>query len=411
MAGTATPRESVRRRLLVLATTYPRWKDDHEPAFVHELCRRLTASFDVVAVVPDAPGSEPSGLMDGVHVVRYRYAPRRLQTLVNDGGIAANLRRSMWKWLLVPGFIAGQYLAARRVMKQRRVDVIHAHWLIAPGVVARLLARGRLPYVVTSHGGDLFGFRQPLLSRVKRWVAAGASGLTVVSGAMGDEARRLGLPTRRLVTLPMGVDMSRRFCPDETVARSPHELLFVGRLVPKKGLTHLLNAMPAIAEAYPDVRLRIVGFGPEQAALSRQVQLLGLKSRVTFVGPVEPSALPAIYRSAGVFVAPFIRDVTGDQEGLPVALMEAIATGCPFVVGDVAGLADLLGEASPFQVNPCDTKALVAAVLERLRDPAAALKDVARVRDRAVGHVDWTMVAERYATFIEECIESRKSRA
>ena len=73
--------------LLVLASTYPRWKDDHEPGFVHELCKRLAGSFDVVALVPDAPGADPDGLLDGVDVVRYRYAPRWLQTLVNDGGI------------------------------------------------------------------------------------------------------------------------------------------------------------------------------------------------------------------------------------------------------------------------------------------------------------------------------------
>jgi hypothetical protein len=91
-----------RRTLLVLASTYPRWAGDPEPAFVHELCKRLRTAFDVVALVPDAPGADASGPFEGVEVIRYRYAPRSWQTLVNNGGIMTNLRRNRWKLLLVP---------------------------------------------------------------------------------------------------------------------------------------------------------------------------------------------------------------------------------------------------------------------------------------------------------------------
>ena len=73
--------------LLVLASTYPRWADDHEPGFVHELARRLTDRFRVLALVPHSPGSSTRETLDGVEVIRYRYAPGRLETLVNDGGI------------------------------------------------------------------------------------------------------------------------------------------------------------------------------------------------------------------------------------------------------------------------------------------------------------------------------------
>ncbi|HEU0196450.1 MAG TPA: glycosyltransferase, partial [Nevskiaceae bacterium] len=103
--------------------------------------------------MPDAPGAEPSGPLDGVDVIRYRYAPRCLETLVNNGGIAANLRRARWKWTLVPGFFLGQWWAARRVLQSRSVSVIHAHWLLPQGIVARALHRRfGVPYVVTSHG-------------------------------------------------------------------------------------------------------------------------------------------------------------------------------------------------------------------------------------------------------------------
>lgn len=397
---------ATRPRLLVLASTYPRWTGDPEPGFVHELCRRLATRFDVTALVPDAPGADPDGPLDGVRVVRYRYAPRRWQTLVQQGGIASNLRRSPWKWLLVPGFILGQYLAARRLLRRGAFDLVHAHWLIPQGLVAR--AVGRVPYVVTSHGGDLFGLRGRVLAAGKRHIAAGAAGMTVVSSAMRVQAARLGLAPPRLEVLPMGVDLRERFVPDPAIARSPDRLLFVGRLVAKKGVRHLLDALPAIRSRRPGVVLDVVGYGPELEALRAQAQRLGLEPCVNFLGAREQQELPRFYQGASLLVAPFVRDVAGDQEGLPVVLMEAIGCGCPVIAGAVEGIEDLLGAASPeITVRADDTVALATAVLRELDDPAGTAARAARVRAAVADRLDWSRIAAAYAEFLQSCATPR----
>lgn len=396
----------MRPTVLVLASTYPRWANDPEPAFVHELSRRLARDYEVIAVVPDAPGADPSGDLDGVHVVRYRYAPRAWQTLVNDGGIATHLRRSPWKWLLVPGFVLGQYLAARRVLKRHRVAVIHAHWIIPQGWLARWLARPtRIPVLVTSHGGDLFGFRGRLLTKVKRSVAAACSRMTVVSDAMRKEAIRLGLRPPSLTVLPMGVDLQRRYVPDLSVPRSADELLFVGRLVPKKGLPLLLNALPAVLAKRPAASLTIAGFGPERADLEAQASRLGVAHAVRFLGAVPQDRLPDLYRRASLFVAPFVRDESGNQEGLPVVLMEAIGCGCPAIVGDVAGLDDLLGgHAAHVTVNPRDRDALAKAILDALDQPRLALARADAIRSTVTEKVDWDVIAQGYRRELQACM-------
>jgi glycosyltransferase involved in cell wall biosynthesis len=386
---------------LVLASTYPRWAGDPEPGFVHQLCRRLGERFTVIAVVPDAPGADPSGVFEGVHVVRYRYAPRQWQTLVNDGGIAANLKLHRWKWLLVPGFVLGQMIAARRVLRRKRVDVVHAHWLVPQGLVARWLA---LPYLVTSHGGDLFGLRGRLATALKRKVAGSASAMTVVSHAMQAEASSQGIHPSVLAVVPMGVDLRERFTPGDG-QRSSDELLFVGRLVAKKGLRFLLQALPLVIARRPSVRLSIVGFGPEEPALRKQVEQLGLASHVAFEGPVPQERLPVLYRRAALFVAPFVRDSSGDQEGLPVALMEAVGCGCPVIAGEVQGLADLLGEmAAQVCVDPTDSTALANAVLDNLEHADRAQARAATIRSNAMAWVDWQAVAERYGDLLMRSI-------
>ena len=390
------------RRILVLASTYPRWPGDPEPGFVHELCRRLAARFAITALVPDAPGAQ-AGRLDGVEVVRFRYAPRRWQTLVAGGGIVANLRRSRWKWLLVPGFVLAQFLAARRLLHRFRFDAVHAHWLIPQGLVARGLGA---PYVVTSHGGDLFGLRGHLPAALKRAVAAHATGMTVVSTAMRDEVRRLGLAPPRLAVLPMGVDLQRRFVPDPGVAREAGRLLFVGRLVAKKGVRHLIDALPAIRARRPGVVLDVVGYGPEEPALRALAQRLGLDQAIRFLGARPQADLPELYRRAALLVAPFVRDASGDQEGLPVVLLEAVGCGCPVLAGDVPGVADLLGPAAADACVPADRpERLAAGVLRLLEDPALAAASVARIRAHA-DRFDWDRIAAAYGDFIESCVAS-----
>lgn len=399
---------AIRPKLLVLASTYPRWQGDHEPGFVHELSRRLTANFEVIVLTSHAPGARREEIMDGVRVLRYRYAPTWLETLVYGGGIAANLRRSRWKFALIPGFFLAQYACARNLMRQEHIAALHAHWLIPQGMVASWLSRRfGVPFVVTSHGGDLYGLRNGLLTRWKRSVAGVCAAMSVVSNAMRTEVEAQGLRPPRLAVLPMGVDLKSRFVPDAAIERRPDELLFVGRLVPKKGLRHLLNAMPAILTRRPEAVLTVAGFGPEELQLRAHAAALGITPHVKFLGATPQERLPELYRRASVLVAPFVRDGSGDQEGLPVVLMEAIGCGCPIIAGNIAGVEDLLG---PFHqelsIDPANTAQLAAAVLNVLEQPARAPAHVLELRAYIAQFVDWENIAAQYISLVSECIDA-----
>lgn len=382
-------------QLLILASTYPRWPNDHEPSFVHALARRLTDRFDVVAVVPHSPGSKRHEILDGVTVSRYRYAPASMETLVNDGGIAANLRGSPWKWLLLPSFILMQWFEARRLV--RKGSVIHAHWLIPQGLVARMMRR---PTLLTCHGADVFSLRGIAASLAKKVALASAGAVTVVSEAMIDPVARL-LPAIVPEVRPMGVDLTNAFTPGEGTRDIAH-LLFVGRLVEKKGLDVLLRAMPAVVAEYPTVRLTIVGHGPLDAMLRAEVVQRNLSAHVSFTGPLTQDHLVPLYRSASLFVSPFRATASGDQEGLGLVMVEALGCGCPVVASDLPATRDILmGTPGCVMVRPEDAGQLADALIAMLDAPApaqqAALAGARLMRER----FDWSAVARGYGDILE----------
>lgn len=394
--------------LLVLASTYPRWKDDHEPGFVHELAKRLVDRFRVIVLCPHAAGALPRETMDDVEIVRYRYAPERLETLVNDGGIVNNLRRSSLKLLLVPGFVMAQAWQAWRLLRRENVDVIHAHWLVPQGVIAALfnaLSGNRVPFVVTSHGADLYALHGKLMNHAKRFVLRRSHAATVVSGAMRETLRALGADVAKVSVQPMGVDTRDRFGMDASVPRSRLEILFVGRLVEKKGLRYLLDAMPGITRRVPGVQLTVAGFGPEEESLKAQARALGVERAVRFLGAVPQTGLPALYRGAALLVAPFVEATSGDQEGLGLVLVEAISCGCPILAGNVPAMAEVLGgKFDDMIIDPRDRDAFANRIVGLLIDPEVAQARVRLLREAIGKRFDWDEVAGNYSHMLMQGI-------
>jgi len=391
-------------RLLVLASTYPRWPGDPEPGFVHELSKRLTREFDVHVICPHALDARSSEFMDEVRIHRFRYAPAALETLVQGGGIVSNLQHHPWKWLLVPLFLLGLAWQSARLIARLKPDCLHVHWIVPQGLallLSSLFVRTLPPFLLTSHGGDLFGLRGVLASKLKRWVIRNADTMSVVSRPMVAPALALGATPARLTVIPMGVDFDERFCPDDRVVRNPEEILFVGRLVEKKGLKHLIAALPAILSIRPQAKLTIVGYGPEEAALRTRAAELGVGNSVVFSGAMPQSELPELYRRASVFVAPFVRAASGDQDGLPVALMEAIACGCPVVVGDLPAMDDLFNpDEADMRIDPNNHNALTERIIAALADQETARARANRLRDRLAERLNWTTISGQYAALL-----------
>lgn len=381
-----------KKKLLVLSSTYPRWDDDWEPAFVHELSKRLTSEFEVSVLCPREKGSKARETKDQVNVVRYRYAPNALSTLVSNGGIAANLKNQPLKWLLVPLFFLFQTLAIIIAIKRDKPDVIHCHWIIPQGIclyIAKILSRSKIPHLLTSHGGDLYSFRGKLLSNIKKRVINNANSMTVVSQTMKHEVNRIVRRKLDISVIPMGIDTKKTFYPDPSIKRSRTEILFVGRLVEKKGVKYLLEAFKLALQSHPDATLTIIGEGPERAALEKLTTMTGIKEKVKFKGSILNKDLPSYYRNAAIFVAPFITAQNGDQEGLGLVLAEAISCDCPVIVSDIEPTKDLTN------ILKSDTAVLLVRQ-QSILDLSHAIQQLLSTEAVKIKHNGYRLISENF---------------
>ena len=183
-------------------------------------------------------------------------------------------------------------------------------------------------------------------------------------------------------------------------------LLSVARLVPRKGIDTVLQALPQLLAQSPDLQYWIVGNGPARVSLGRQAQELGLIQAVRFMDKVSDSELPEIYRRATIFVLPARADYhAGSVEGFGIVYLEASASGLPVVAARSGGAAEAVIENETGLLVPPDDPAALGQALQRLLDDAQMRQEMGRAGRRWVEReMNWDRVGRQFISIIDRAL-------
>jgi len=279
---------------------------------------------------------------------------------------------------------------AKRLLRARRFDVIHMHEPLMPLPPWFVLRQADVPVVATFHTYREQGHRwypkykgifDRLMARVHvRLAVSEAARRTVAAHFPGDYE-----------VVPNAIDVDRFATPaprPEMMQRDRRQVLYVGRMEPRKGVDTLIRAMAVAQTRVPGLQLTIVGGGPDQPVIESLARQLGVTT--VFAGRVSDADLPRFYQAADVMCSP----AKGD-ESFGLVLLEAMAAGCPIVASNISGYAEFVGPAG------CARLAAVGDADSLAHELCAVLADATLARAlgergaAAAKRYDWSVVSKR----------------
>lgn len=235
--------------------------------------------------------------------------------------------------------------ALAHAIRKKGIEVLHAYFGYNGVRLLPILNQLHVPLVVSFHGVDAsVMFNDPQYVLQSREVFQKATLILVRSAHMGDRLIQQGCPPEKIRISRASLDLSQfAFNPKpKPAAGQPVTFLQACRLIPKKGLETLISAFSQIHTEFPHARLEIVGSGPLEATLKQQITQLGLQDKIALRGYLETPALMTAMAQADVFIHPSESDEQGNMEGIPNALIEAMALGLPVISTEHAGIPELV---------------------------------------------------------------------
>lgn len=391
-------------RVLFLTSSYPRSREDTASVFLRYLAEQLASCGFEIHVLAPADGKGETTTEGMIKVHRFQYCPARLQALAYGSGIVSNLRRSPWLWLQIPLFILAMTCSLLRTIRRERIQVLHAHWIIPQGLVGVVVKYFcHIPLVTTIHGADAFTFKGKLPGALKRFVVTHSDAWTTNTPAT-SQAIDPSSTTPQSHLIPMGVDTTLFSSGVPVVLRQqlPAQqflLLFVGRLVEKKGCSDLLKAMSLLPGSLLDqTTLWIVGDGDQRSDLEQTAKDLGLAHKVRFWGTLSNHRLPEFYAAADLFVAPSVEAASGDTEGQGVVILEAFAGRVCVLATRVGGIDSVVRDGlSGVLVPPNRPKDLAVAMERLLNDSTLRMRLIDNAFKEVKERYNWKRVADEFA--------------
>lgn len=261
------------------------------------------------------------------------------------------------------------FFAGLRLLAERSCDVVLAHFGTNGARALRLRRAGALSARIATvfHGFDITEKLARTGDRAYDDLFCEGELFLAISERWRSRLVELGCPSDRTVVHRMGIDCRKfAFSPRRKEPRARVEIASVARLVEKKGMEYGLRAVAEVSRRYSNVEYTVVGDGPLLASLEHLASQLGIFDRVRFLRNRSHEEVVEVLRSASIFLAPSVTGTDGDQEGIPVALMEAMSSGLPVVATEHSGIPELVEDGISGFLAPERDAGTLAVCLGRL---------------------------------------------
>ena len=404
-------------KICTLTHTYPRFTDDINAPFVEKLMEHIAHKGNEVSVITAYdPEWNRNAADHTVDLRTYRYIwPDRLHILGYSRTIDGNIQFRKRVLLLSPLLFISAYRSFLKLVKEKKPDILHAHWILPNGFIAARVSKVTgIPLLIQTHGSDVFTAEKNSLFRfMARYAASQAHYIVSPSPdhitrlcAIGIEKSKIGL-----VPNTVEADFSGSVSQDDTdrlkktlgIPGDHSVVLAMGRMVYVKGFDFLLEAFQKVAREQQNVTLVLAGDGVLYDNIREISRKLEIHDRVIMPGAVSRQNVPVYFKMADIFVAPSIRHESGAVDGLPVVVPEAMASGLPVIASNVGGIPVLIKNGhNGILVRERDVDAIAGSIINLLNDHNKRKQFGERSRHIIDKSVNYNTISDYFSMLYEE---------
>lgn len=349
-----------RKKILLLSTSFPRWKNDYYSPFLLDYANALSkCGIEVTVVTTHMPGSEIMTNIGNITIFRLRYFFEKYELLnESKAGIPAAWEKNKLTFFLIIFFIIR--LAIYLIFNTNKYDFINSHWTIT-SFAAVITKRFHKKKIITSlHGSDIFlATKLPFIKNITKFILDNSDKIFCVSQAIKDQILLLGYKKNNIKVLPNGIDL-KQFT--KTTPSKKNQLLFVGSLTKNKSVDTLINSFQLIHNEFSDFTLQIIGNGPEENNLKRMCGELNLENKIYFLGSLNKDQVIDFMKSSYLLILPSIK------EGFGVVILEAMAVGLPCIASRTGGILDIVNESRGCLFDVGDSHQLYSCIKDLIVD-------------------------------------------
>ncbi len=299
-------------------------------------------------------------------------------------------------------FYKGMYFV--KTVRRSGIGHLHAHFASFPADVAIVVSRMTgVPFSISAHAHDIYTADGRLGDKIKRaafLVTCTRYNQTYLQNMYPEYAAKIHMVYHGIVLSDWP------YVPPPFNSAGPNRILFVGRLVEKKGLIYLLQSVRMLVDREFDLYVDVVGNGPLRDRLSDLCKQYDLHERVRFHGWLSQQQIRALHRQCTIIVQPSIRAADGDQDGIPNVLIEAMASGVPVVTTAISGIPELVNDQNGILVPPRNPKILADAIIRLCHDETFRERIVLNGREMACQFDMDRHIDSLYGLFRQYCAMS-----
>ena len=397
--------------ITVITSSYPRFVGDSVAPFVKSLSEAIAdRGHDVIVIAPYDAIAVPD-TSKKIIVKRFKYIfLDKFHIMGHSRSLKDDAKLKPFVYFLLPLYIFFGSLCLYKNVKRQKSDVIHAHWVLPGGLIAALVGLiTKTPFIISLHGSDIYVANRNIAFKwVTGWIFRRAKYVSACSQELFDRAESLGAKGK-VKLIAWGADPNR-FKPldNKSEVRKQYgwknnELVIcsLGRMVSKKGFNRLIAAFAALRDN-KKLRLVIGGEGPLKNDLIAQTFQLGLKNQVEFPGNISWCDVGNFFGAADLFVLPSVRDKSGNIDGLPTVLLEAMACGLACVASNIGGVSLVIKNYENGVIFDTKNDNELKSILEDLLFDREKREELGNnARRSVVDHYNWSNVSNQFDQIIK----------